>query len=94
MCKHVKIYYYYAFYIVESHRISYDKDKTGYSIITMYSKNKDINHKVENHSNYLYNHCWWILASSLSSLSGVGGGGDVSPSSGPVGVDELAWLRQ
>ena len=46
---------------LSSHTVFHDK--TGYSIITMYSKNKDINHKVENHTNYLYNHCWWILAS-------------------------------
>ena len=49
---------------LSSHTVFHDK--TGYSIITMYSTNKHINHKVENHSNYLYNH-WWLLASCLVS---------------------------
>ena len=34
--------------------------------VLLYIVNKHINHKVENHSNYLYNH-WWILASCLVS---------------------------
>ena len=31
--------------------------------VLLYKAHKHINHKVENHSNYLYNHWWWILIS-------------------------------
>ena len=56
---------------------------------------KEMNHKVENLFKLSLQSLLDPGLSSLPpSLSGVGGGRHISPSSSPVGVDEFAGLRK